>query len=227
MPRVSAEHEQEVRDRIVAASSRVFAEKGFHGATMQDVVRESGLSVGAIYTWFSGKEALFLACCDQNVGQSLGELSRRLLAVPTTVERLAVAIAFFLDTADSAAGGAAPAGFLVQAWAEADREPAVRAMLLRRRTQITTVGEMLLREGIGRGEVPAWIDAATLAQGYAALLDGLLLLAREEGDAFNRADAERRAREILALLIAAGASRERPDVPDVPARPFDVITPHG
>ena len=52
MPRVSARHEQEVRDRIVRAALAVFAEHGFHRATMQDIVRASGLSVGAIYTYF-------------------------------------------------------------------------------------------------------------------------------------------------------------------------------
>ena len=55
MPRISAAHEQEVRDRILAAAARVFAEKGYHGSTIADVVRESGLSVGAIYTYFSGR----------------------------------------------------------------------------------------------------------------------------------------------------------------------------
>jgi hypothetical protein len=64
MPRVSAEHEQAVRDRIIRAATRVFAEHGFHRATMQDIVRESGLSVGAIYTYFKGKSDLILAGCD-------------------------------------------------------------------------------------------------------------------------------------------------------------------
>ena len=59
MPRISAAHEQEVRDRIVAAAVRVFSDKGFHSSTIADVCRESGLSVGAIYTYFPSKEALF------------------------------------------------------------------------------------------------------------------------------------------------------------------------
>ena len=46
MPRVTAAHEQEVRDRIVTAAVRVFSDKGFHSATIADVCRESGLSVG-------------------------------------------------------------------------------------------------------------------------------------------------------------------------------------
>jgi AcrR family transcriptional regulator len=225
MPRITAAHEQQVRERIINASSRVFADRGFHRATIQDVARESGLSVGAIYTWFKGKDELFLASCDLNVGQSLGELSRRLLSVTSTIDRLAIAIAFFLDTLESDADTPGPANVLVQAWAEADQEPAVREMLVRRRTQIATVGEMLLREGMSRGELPAWIDAAALATAYTALLDGLILVLREEGGAFRRAEAERRAREVLVLLIGAVASPTRPNLPDVPAKPFSTVTP--
>ena len=81
MPRVSAAHEQEVRDRIVRAATRVFAEHGFHRATMQDIVRESGLSVGAIYTYFKSKSDLILAGCDLITDQELGELRRRLSAI--------------------------------------------------------------------------------------------------------------------------------------------------
>jgi hypothetical protein len=47
MPRISAAHEQQVRDRIIQAAVTVFSEKGYHRATISDVVRRSGLSVGA------------------------------------------------------------------------------------------------------------------------------------------------------------------------------------
>ncbi len=78
MPRVSAQHEQAVRDRIVRAAIEVFAEHGFHRATMQDIVRKSGLSVGAIYTYFKSKSELILAGCDLITDQELGELRDRL-----------------------------------------------------------------------------------------------------------------------------------------------------
>ena len=55
MPRVTAAHEQEVRDRIVTRRRRVFGEKGFHSATIADVVPRAGLSVGAIYTLLLGQ----------------------------------------------------------------------------------------------------------------------------------------------------------------------------
>src|SRR6478735_4060494 len=78
VPRVSAEHEQEVRERIVRAATRVFSERGFHRATMQDIVRASGLSVGAIYTYFKSKDELILAGCDLITDQEMTELARRL-----------------------------------------------------------------------------------------------------------------------------------------------------
>src|SRR5215510_1329700 len=103
MPRVTAAHEQEVRDRIVTAALRVFGERGFHGATIADVVRESGLSVGAIYTWFKGKDDLFLAACDLASGRGFGELAARVARGRTVAERLAIAVGFYFDSAEGEA----------------------------------------------------------------------------------------------------------------------------
>jgi AcrR family transcriptional regulator len=78
VPRISAAHEQEVRDRILDAAMRVFSEKGYHASTIADVVRESGLSVGAIYTHFSGKDELIRLTCDQIAARGLDDLADRL-----------------------------------------------------------------------------------------------------------------------------------------------------
>src|SRR5262245_28737275 len=136
MPRVSAAHEQEVRERIVSAALRVFGEHGFHGATMQDVVRDSGLSVGAIYTWFRSKDDLFLAACDLASGRGFGELAARLASGRTVAEKLAIAVGFYFDSAEGEAELPGNADFIVQAWSRADAEPAVREMLNRRREQL-------------------------------------------------------------------------------------------
>jgi AcrR family transcriptional regulator len=225
MPRVTAAHEQEVRDRIVAASLRVFGERGFHGATMQDLVRESGFSVGAIYTYFRGKDELFMAACDLASGRGLGELAARVATGRTTAEKLAIAVAFFFDTAegDEAANLPGNAEFLVQAWAQADAESAAREMLLRRREQLVMAGSMLLEEGMARGELPRWIDTTALARAYVSLLDGLILARVEQGSAWRRSEAERQAREILALVLAAAARPDRPDLGEVAPRPYSLL----
>jgi AcrR family transcriptional regulator len=223
MPRVSAAHEQEVRERIVVAALRVFGERGFHGATIADVVRESGLSVGAIYTYFKGKDDLFLATCDLASGRGLGELAARLAGGTTIAEKLAIAVGFYFDSAEGEAEIPGNADFLVQAWAQADAEPAAREMLRRRREQLVMAGTFLLEEGMARGDLPRWMDAGAVARAYIALLDGMLLVRAEQADAFHRSEAERGAREILTLVVAAAASIERPSVPEIPPNPYSIV----
>jgi AcrR family transcriptional regulator len=212
VPRVSAAHEQEVRDRIVAAAVRVFSDKGFHSSTIADVCRESGLSVGAIYTYFSSKEALFRQSCDQIAARGLEELVGRLVGVATTAERMTIAIDLYIETIDEYAGAPGQIS-LVQAWAEADREPGVREMLAARRERLVGAGQMLLYQGIADGELPAWLDVDAVTRGLLALLDGLLLQRIEAGPAYRPADLQRRAGAMLQLLLAAAskpAPMERP-----------------
>ena len=47
------------RDIILEAAASVFARKGFHGATMDNIAREAGYSPAAIYKYFENKEAVF------------------------------------------------------------------------------------------------------------------------------------------------------------------------
>lgn len=52
------------RERILDAALSVFADRGYHRATVDDIVRASGTSKGAVYHHFAGKEAMFLALVD-------------------------------------------------------------------------------------------------------------------------------------------------------------------
>jgi AcrR family transcriptional regulator len=53
------------RDRILQAALEIFAEKGYHRALVDDIVRASRTSKGAVYHHFPNKEALFLALVDE------------------------------------------------------------------------------------------------------------------------------------------------------------------
>lgn len=215
MPRITAAHEQEVRDRIVAAAVRVFSDKGFHSSTIADVCRESGLSVGAIYTYFASKEALFRQSCDLIAARGLEELAGRLAGATTTAERMAIAIDLYIETIDLYEGAPGQIS-LVQAWAEADREPGVREMLAARRERLVGAGQMLIYQGIAAGELPAWLDVDATTRAFLALLDGLLLQRIEAGSAYRPTDLRRRAGAMLELILA-GAQSARPSVPDTSA----------
>lgn len=46
------------RQLIISAAKKCFSRSGFHGASMADISRESGLGAGQIYRYFSSKEAI-------------------------------------------------------------------------------------------------------------------------------------------------------------------------
>src|SRR5436190_4900923 len=47
-----------VRDALLDAAARVFARQGYAGTKIQDIVREAGLSTGAVYGRFRSKNDL-------------------------------------------------------------------------------------------------------------------------------------------------------------------------
>jgi len=57
------------RERILHAALTVFARKGYHRALVDDIVRASRTSKGAVYHHFPNKEALFLALVDDFAGR--------------------------------------------------------------------------------------------------------------------------------------------------------------
>jgi AcrR family transcriptional regulator len=218
VPRVSAQHEQEVRERIVRAATRVFSERGFHRATMQDIVRASGLSVGAIYTYFKSKDELILAGCDLITDQEMGELARRLTPVEGFRDRLAIAVGFMFDQIEIESWQLGSTRLMALAWAEADTSPAIREMLLRRRRQIHGVTVQLLQEGIARGEFPAWLDIDRTAAALGALLDGIVLQSIEEGAGYRRSESEQRVLAMLEIVMSAAAAPRTTRLPSVPSR---------
>lgn len=57
--------EQDTKSKILAAAMTVFAQKGFAKASMNDIVRASGLSKGGVYWHFKSKDDIVAAIFDQ------------------------------------------------------------------------------------------------------------------------------------------------------------------
>lgn len=55
------ERRQQTRDRLLAATCELFAERGIHGTSLDDIAAEAGLTKGAVYSNFSGKDDLLAA----------------------------------------------------------------------------------------------------------------------------------------------------------------------
>jgi AcrR family transcriptional regulator len=55
------------RARVLAAATEVFAERGFHGASVEDICERAGFTRGAFYSNFDSKDDLVLALYEQHL----------------------------------------------------------------------------------------------------------------------------------------------------------------
>ncbi len=92
VPRRSAR----TRERILAAATRVFARRGFHGSRVSDIAEEAGMAYGLVYHHFRNKEEILAAIYAEKWGEYIAyliELSRRPLSF---AERMARLVHFWL-----------------------------------------------------------------------------------------------------------------------------------
>jgi len=93
------------------AATRVFWEKSYAAASINDLTAATGLSRGSIYATFGDKQDLFLACLHRYV-TTVGAASRTAMADPTDDVRAGV-LAGFDAILDRMADPAQPAGCLL------------------------------------------------------------------------------------------------------------------
>lgn len=173
MPRLSAARAAERREQIIEAALVSFAEHGFHKATLQDVVRRSGLSPGSIYCHFASKEEIVYAVVAAKHRADEQNLERALQAESLADALELLAKAFFPSPARRE--DRAWRRLAVQLWAESHHDPillkAVRDGVDRPRRLLTE----LLRRAQKRGELAAGLEPGAAARVLIAAFQGLVL----------------------------------------------------
>jgi AcrR family transcriptional regulator len=158
----------------------VFLRSGYHGATVDAVAREAGLTIGAIYSRFAGKADLFLALLE---------------------ERIAELAAEFADVAADA--GASPAADFARRWTSVMRSDLAWSLLViefrvhaardpelgRRYAELHEWALARLADNIA-ASLPPDIDAPrprvdAMARAAMAFSAGAALARAAEGDAFS------------------------------------------
>src|SRR6185437_12907002 len=64
---IEQDRSQYRHERILEAATRIFSQKGYHDAAMDDIAVESRTSKGGLYFHFPNKQTLFLALLDQMI----------------------------------------------------------------------------------------------------------------------------------------------------------------
>lgn len=84
------------RSAILASALEVFSEKGFHGASLEDVAARGGVSKALIYEHFDSKRDLERALLEMHVHELLGRVSAAITSAASEEERLRDGVDAFL-----------------------------------------------------------------------------------------------------------------------------------
>jgi AcrR family transcriptional regulator len=163
---------EERKGQIIQAATDVFTRKGFHDARMDDIVKETGLSKGALYWYFKSKEELIIAILDRIFGAEF----RRMETLDDKNLPARKCLKIFLDNfiADIRAMERATP-IIYEFYALAFRNKTVRTVMQRYLRAFVTIIEPIIRRGMDGGEFRTG-DARQAALALGAQLEGTLLL---------------------------------------------------
>ncbi len=199
MARMPQEYLDARRRHILDAARRCFIRNGFHATSVQHILAEAELSVGAMYRYFKSKSDIIAAIADE----ALSEVARTfegtdgdeppplhdIIDLVLNVEKPPLA-----ETPESAQ-------LLVQIWSESLRSPALAAQLRDVMTESRAVIGGLVAQHQRRGLIPDDAPPEAVARVLIALIDGFMVQIAMDENADPAAF-----RAGLKALMSAGAT---------------------
>jgi TetR/AcrR family transcriptional regulator, transcriptional repressor for nem operon len=166
---------EETRERILARSAQLFNRQGYAGASLADIMRETGLEKGGIYNHFSSKEQLGLESFDYAYELVRQRVRQALAGKLNAIERLLAIVSVFQSiTSDPPVAGGCP---ILNAAIEADDANEVlrdRARSAMDDWRVTI--HRIVNKGIERREMDPATDADEVASILIATLEGAVML---------------------------------------------------
>jgi AcrR family transcriptional regulator len=189
VPKVSTEHKEQVRQRLIDAARAVVLREGHEGATTRAILEEAGMSAGSLYNYFATKDELFEALAEQVVGENV----RQLVAGDSAPGDMLVGLAAELLTVPDLPALAWFRGRL-------SADPDVRAAVAKFNGAIVESFAPLLAAAQADGTIDPNIDVDALVELFDVIVEGLNR--REVMSAFVT-DFERVGRVAVDVLLRA------------------------
>jgi AcrR family transcriptional regulator len=205
MPKISQAQRDARRQQILDAAVRCFSRDGFHNTTTADLVRESGVSQGTLYLYFATKDDIILALADdRHHGQAfLNALAQN---EPDPVQGLMLLIELYgKGLADKQRADLSRVG--VQGWAEALRNPTIRASILEGISAVQSAIVDLVRRGQAGGQIRPEADPEAVARTLTAIFQGFLLQTAW-GETFDLEACGRLIRDMIHGALLAPPTRQ-------------------
>lgn len=171
MPKISSEKMQLRKKTILDKAFEVFSAKGYTLASMDDIVKHSGISKGGIYSYFKSKEEIFLAIAEERF-QLRSEQLRLMEAMESVSEKVTRYLRWFLDSLqnESICMGIK---FTVEFWSLLSRDSSKSEIAQVRYGKFERDLEELLLEGVQNGEFRSDLDTKSAVYLILASLDGV------------------------------------------------------
>lgn len=168
----SEELSEERQRQILEAAIGEFARHGFHATRMDDIASASGMSKGALYLYYRGKDAIIGALLRTMLAWELRAARAAIAGDGSATERL-LALTSLLLTEIERMAGVYP--IMLEFYAGAARQASVRAALSESYAAFSDVLVELVRQGIAAGEFRE-TDPEEVAFALIALMEGQALL---------------------------------------------------
>jgi TetR/AcrR family transcriptional regulator, transcriptional repressor of aconitase len=207
MPRITQERREARREQILSAARAIVLENGLEAVSMEAIIARSGLSTGAVYRYFKGKDEIIAAAITEAAGQ-IGAAVAPILDGPRwgdpsrLLERLLTGWVTYARSGTGAAAGVDLMPVALHGWSHAQTDPellaVLRAALVGFRERCVPVIEQWQAEGV----VAADADPENVAQLVLSICLGFVVQRSLIGDADIKAHA--------AALAALNCYRNEP-----------------
>ena len=187
----------ETRRRILEVAAEAFADRGYAGTSLSEVLKASGVTKGGFYFHFPSKEALALATLRHKQEQWAGAVMASVLQLPGAIDQLEAMVEALCDLHEQDRACRAISRLCTEL---GDEHPELRPQL---GTQLTTwmdIVASIIRKGQDEGEIRPDVDPVTAAEVAVGSFIGLETVSQV---LTGRADLRRRARDFRDLWFAA------------------------
>ena len=173
MPKVSQSYRNARRSQILEAALGCFSRDGFHRTTMQDIVKRSRLSLGAIYNYFESKQEIIEAIANERQAKEQAMIieARKEAKAASVLKR--VRDAFFGELHDPQERLRRRVG--IQLWAEAQRNARILKIVRHGVNGPHKLLKAIISDAQGRKEISPEVDPDAAARFMIAAFQGFVL----------------------------------------------------
>jgi TetR/AcrR family transcriptional repressor of nem operon len=168
---------QQTRQRILAAAAPLFNQKGFAGASMQEILDATGLEKGGLYRHFPTKQHLAEEALRYTMARSVRTRTEPLDPTQTAPDQLRTLIARFVTAPSTIPGGCPLMNTAIDA---DDTNPNLRALARHAVEDWKTRLIQIIDRGIAAGHIRPETQPRQIANTIIATLEGALMLSRLE-----------------------------------------------